>query len=267
MRKIKHKYLIGGFLLFFLSTMSCFIVDPDDSVNNNNYSAIEPFSFEIEVENQNRIELAVVNGSVNIVGIRNASSVIISGDKIVKSDSERDAQRHLNKLEVEVSESSSAVRVETVQPEKSEGRSYQVNYEISIPLEWDIEINSVNGSVTIDSSEGDIRISLVNGDILLNDIFSNVSVGITNGKIDSRLRLPEGGSCHLGAINGQIQLSVPSATSAELSAGVTNGTISTSNLHIKNMQSSTKSLKGILGSGNGNISLIAVNGNINLFGY
>lgn len=250
-----------------LSFSSCLIIDPSDQVNNTNYTAREAFDFDITVKYQKHIEIEGINGPITITGKTGISTVKIWGEKVVGSDSYEDAEAHLEYLKVQISDKTEKISIETNQPSLTHGRNYQVIYNVIIPDNWDIAIGNVNGRVEVDSLNGNIGIGLVNGDVVLTEISGNTAVGLTNGAVYSKMALPLNGFCKINTVNGQIQLSIPKTTSAELAAKVTNGTVSVSNLMLKNMVNSRNSISGVLGNGEGTITVESVNGTISVSGF
>ncbi len=258
-------YIIGIILIFSLS--SCLVVDPIDNVSNTDFSAKAPFTFDVPVSNQKSISVEGINGPIAISGKPGISSVKIWGERIVKSDRYNDAEKHLEHLEVLVSDGQDQISVKTDQPTLTYGRSYQVVYNIIIPHNWDVNVENVNGRVQIDSLNGNINIGLVNGDAVITESYGNISIGVTNGAVYGKVALPINGLCTINTVNGQVQLNIPQTTSAELAAKVTNGTVSVSNLALKNMVSSQNSVSGVLGIGQGEITVATVNGTININGF
>jgi len=266
MKNLKLRILLL-ILILVVAFMSCHITDFSDDVNSTNFSASDSFSYDIAVKKQSRVVINAINGQIEIVGRQNISTVKIWGERIVKSETEDDAAEHLKKLEVHVSDSNDGIFIQTEQPSNSNGRNYLVNYNLIIPVDWNVSIDHVNGTIKIDSLNGDISIDLVNGDIQLQEVNGNVDVQLTNGKIYSKQTLPEQGMCKMTAVNAQIQLYIPENTSANFAAGVTNGTVSVTNLNVQNLQSAHNFVNGVLGSGQGTIRLEAVNGTISASGY
>lgn len=258
-------YIIGIMLIFSLS--SCLVVDPIDNVSNTDFAAKAPFSFDVPINNQKTISVEGINGPIAIKGKPGISSVKIWGDRIVQSDSYNDAEKNLEHFEVVVSDGQDQISVKTDQPTLTYGRSYQVVYNIIIPDNWDVNVENVNGRVQIDSLNGNINVGLVNGDAVITEIYGNISIGVTNGAVYGKVTLPMNGLCTINTVNGQVQLNIPTTTSAELAAKVTNGTVSVSNLILKNMVSSQNSVSGALSKGQGKITVTAVNGTININGF
>jgi hypothetical protein len=235
---------------------------------NTDFEAKEPFSFEVEIENRSRVRLQGESGEISIIGISGANSVMITGMKRVRSDSAPDAEEHLQELEVNVQSPANEVFVETIQPQVTEGRRYIVDYTITLPKDWDIQLTNANGVVIVDSIDNDVTVNNVNGDVTLIDIVGSALVNLVNGIIDSEVTLPLNGTIDLKTVNGNINLAIPANTSAGFSATVTIGSISDSNLMFQNEVRTSTSLSGTLGIGQGTISLeVEGAGNITVTGF
>jgi len=88
-----------------------------------------------------------------------------------------------------------------------------------------------------------------------------------NGQITAKITLPLNGNIGMANVNGNIDLEIPTNTSAEFSAGLVNGNITITNLVLQNQVSSSTSLTGTLSNGEGTIALTTVNGNISATGF
>jgi DUF4097 and DUF4098 domain-containing protein YvlB len=262
--------------LIFLSVLLCLLAitacdirvnDTNDNVANTNFFAAEPFSFEIAVKNQTRLNLTAINGPIDVIGVAGATTAKIFGERRVESESEADAKAHLKELEVRVSDRQNEIAVNTIQPDNAHGRNYKVTYHIRIPSAWKFAVDHVNGIVLIDSLRNDVSLKVVNGSVQLREITGSVDAELVNGQLTGKLWLPVQGTCKMATVNGQILLTIPKTTTAEFSAAVTNGDISLSNLLLNNSVSTPKSLRGKLGDGQGTISLSTVNGNISVSGF
>lgn len=261
-------------LLVLLISSTCWIncgkdnpVDSSKNVGNTDYVAKESFSFKVEVKDHAILKLEAINGNVEITGISESDSVIITGEKRVGSESTEDAEEYLQYLKVSLEELVDEIFIKTTQPEKTYGRSYVVDYIITLPKNLEVLVGNVNGGVTIDSINNDVTVGNINGQITLNEIFGNAIVGLTNGEIDAEVTLPSNGTISMGLVNGNIDLNIPTNTSAQFTASLTNGNIIISNLVLQNQVSSPTSLRGTLGSGQGTISLSTINGNISVTGF
>lgn len=262
------------YLLSILILLSCEVVvedethhDDGDGAKNQNYSASEPFSYNIAIINQNYLRLNTINGNIEIIGIDNGTSVNISGDRIVKSDSRSDAEGHLEYLQVEIYENENDIVIKTDQPNESNGREYKIDYYIEIPSNWQVYIDHVNGSIDITNIKNDVDISLVNGTTNLDDITGNVDVSIVNGTFTGYITVPLNGYCRVNLVNGILNLNIPTTTSADFNASVVTGSIHLNGLVLKNLTTTPTHTSGILGEGSGDIHIEIVNGPITVNGF
>lgn len=268
-RHMKKKRPFAGiiFLTMLLLLLSgCHVLEIDDEVRNTNYSANQSFYFEVLVDQQKQVRLAGISGPVHIVGDPATPVVQIRGERRVESESFRDADAHLEDLEVHITDRDEEIFIETIQPRDANGRNYLVAYNVVMPMDWDAVIGLVNGEVHVDSLEGDLAIGLTNGDIFFNEIYGDVNIELINGQIDGSMALPLFGKCKISVVNGQIQLDVPASTSADFSASVTNGNVTLTGLTLSDATSTRNLIRGRLGQGEGEINLTVVNGRIDVRG-
>jgi len=160
-----------------------------------------------------------------------------------------------------------------------------VTYNISLPFDFIIQAENVNGLVVADSIQNDVAVVLVNGNIEVDDhhgaahlLLTNgniiltsqsddVDVGLINGNIDATVHLEDQGECRMQTVNGEIALNIPQNTSATFSANVANGQIWVSDLQLQNLNVTPNTTAGTMGDGGGSIVLGTVNGNISVDGY
>lgn len=175
----------------------------------------------------------------------------------VLSESVEDAQAHLQDLDINVQDLLNEIRVETIQPANTGGRSYIVNYTVTLPKFLKNNVNNLNGIVTLDSIDNDVTVLNMNGTATLTNITGSASANILNGQIQGTVTLPLNGVIDMTTLNGDIDLEIPVNTSAILSASVTVGTITTQNPVLQNVVSTPTFLRGTLGNGQGTIELEA----------
>ena len=255
MKRIFKLSLLLIFLVHSVFLTNCSKDDPtspikgNDIVSNTNFTAEDSFSYEIDAIGHSGLNLKGINGAIIITEVFGANSVKITGVKQVKSESTEDAEAHLKELVVDVRDLTNKVFVKTTQPSFLGGRSYIVNYTITLPYDMEIDVNSLNGRVT------------------LNEIHGNAYVGLTNGNIDGEITLPLDGTIDMQLANGILELDIPQNTSAEFEATTATGTINISNLVLQNQVQTPKSLTGTCGDGRGTISLRTTNGEIVVKGF
>ncbi|KPL01943.1 MAG: hypothetical protein AMJ90_07185 [candidate division Zixibacteria bacterium SM23_73_2] len=264
-----------GFILLVLFTICILLlscsdkkaVDSGDNVSNTDFVAKQTFSFGIQVKDHIRLSLEGVSGYVLITGLSDTDSVIITGERRVGSESTEDAEEHLQQLEVSVQDLGNEVKVKTIQPEKTYGRSYVVDYNITLPKNFEVSVSNVSGLIDLDSINNYVSVAHVSGQIALNNISGSVFASLISGQIEGDVTLPLDGTISMSMISGSIELDIPQSTSASFSASVVMGSISLSDLVLKNQVSTPDSLSGTLGDGEGTISLSVVSGNISVSGF
>jgi hypothetical protein len=265
--KFKNKILImfGITVQFALLLMSCSISDPVDS-HHQNAEAGEAFQYKLATAGAERFVIQGINGDMEITGVAGIDSVDVQGERVVRSDDFEDAEAHLALLTVKARRNGAEIDVSSEQPNRSEGRSYEVHYRVRLPSWMKIDAQLVNGEVTVEGASGGLSVALTNGSARCMGIYGNCVVALVNGPVRCDLSLPAQGACSLSTVNGNVSLTVPDTTSAQLEAKVTNGTISVSSLEVKSLKSSKTAVTGVLGTGKGTIQLSAVNGNVGIEG-
>ena len=239
----------------------------DDFLSPDQEVAREDFSFDVEVTTQTRLQLNAINGTITITGASNSDSIFITGVREVRSETREDAEANLENLQVDVDVQETVIRVTTIQPEDPDGRTYVVDYEITVPADLLEVIRNANGNVTLQSIDADVDVTNANGNIILSNIAGSAMVDLGNGQVDGRVTLPANGTIDIAVGNGGIELSIPQSTSAQFAASVGNGAVTVSNLTLEDMVASTQSVVGRLGSGDGEIVLTVGNGAITVVGF
>jgi len=232
------------------------------SAGNMNFEATADFSESIPVDNRTRLDVTGINGAVSVTGDALTGTIVVSGTRKVRSESVSDAEARLEDIEVVITEQASRLVVETRHLREPNGRSYEVEYEISVPPGFALNIVNVNGAIVVSGIDGDVDLLNTNGAIVLEAVTGNLDVDVTNGAIVAEATMSSGGSIDLRTTNGEVQLSVPAATSATFEAALVNGTITITNLTLSNQSVTGQRVTGTLGSGNGTIQLHTTNGGI-----
>jgi len=250
-------------LCLILGLMSCSISDPFN--RDQDAIAVESFDYRFELDSVAALEIDGINGNMEIIGT-DGDSIHIWGDRLVRSDTQADADAHLDQLQVNVRKGDSALLVETEQPEESQGRSYEVDYHVRLPRSLAVAAHLVNGDIGVDEIINEVEMKLVNGDIDCQNIEGSCSGSVVNGEINCEMIVSDQEQCSLSTVNGDVTLEIYKTSSAELRAQVTNGSISVEGLQVTNQQISKTTFYGVIGDGLGMIQLQTVNGDIEVKG-
>jgi hypothetical protein len=227
-------------------------------------SAEAPFDFQQPAGGV--LSLRAIAGAVEIVGATDAHEIHIRGTRRVRSGSHADALQRLEDLQVQVSRSGETVLVETRQPKRSDGRSYEVDYRITVPATSDLVLDYVAGALTVRSVEGNVHAAGVSGGATLTDVEGNVGVALASGDITARLTVPLDGSVDLANAAGNISLEIPRTTSAALSAESLTGAVQILNLDLHDLDPRARVVRGTLADGRGRIDLRSTAGSITVRG-
>jgi DUF4097 and DUF4098 domain-containing protein YvlB len=253
-------------LLFGCDDEETIIGSGDGNVDNTNFEATAAFSFDIDVASHTQVRVEGINGNVSFDGQPGRTVVTIAGERTVGSESLADAEAHLDELQVSVSDLGDEIFAQTTQPDDTQGRSYIVDYNITLPQNLAAFVTNLNGSVTVRTLENRVTAFVANGQVILDAITGDTFADLTNGQITAYIIVPLDGTADLSIVNGNIDLEIPTNTSADLTATVVNGIITTSNLDFQNLTQTSTSLSGTLGDGRGTITLSTANGNIEITG-
>ena len=271
--------LFGGVILILMFLTACggggietnFSTNTDGIINIQNdeleFFADATFTRELQLTNHLRIRLEAFRGDIDIEGRDDVGSIIVTAQKWVWSDSLKDAKLHLNDLEILVTDQIDEVLIQTVQPKDRQGRKYIVDYHIILPSNLETEVTLTNGDISILNIQNSLLVDDVNGNVSLSNIVGNAVVDLVNGSINGTVVLPLNGEIRLSTDNGNIDLSIPTSTSAKFAASVTVGSIKSSNLEFDAAVKTAQSLTGTLDIGEGVIDLYSNNGSIRVVGF
>ena len=254
-----------------LSTTGCSVdvvgVDLDgDGHHSGNVEVSAAFSYHLDFEDQVGIRITGANGSIRVFGVPGAQEVLVTGVRRVRSDSRGDAQAHLAELQVSAQAGPVDFEIKTRQPSQTNGRTYIVDYEISVPAKLNATVTNGNGVIRLEGIHADLKVANGNGDVDLIDVSGSSWVSLGNGEIAAWTHLPLGGQVVHSVGNGSMFLSVQPQVSAAFGAKVGNGTINVTGLDMHQLVSTPRQMKGLLGSGQGLIELSAGNGVIKVQG-
>lgn len=203
------------------------------------------------------------NGGVSVVA-SDRSDIQVVARVQASGSTDEDAAALLSQVRVEAANGV----VRAVGPDNNGNnnrRWWSVSYEISVPRATGLDLESVNGGVSVVGTEGAIEARTVNGGINLRDVRGSVVGRTTNGGIEVRFAGERwtGGPLELATTNGGITLAVPSAFDAHLVASTVHGGIN-SDFPITVQGRIGRRVEADLGTGGPDVRLSTTNGGIRL---
>jgi len=266
---MRSKYNLPALVTCTLFTMTLFLACADENPNEpeGEIAAEETSTFDVTVVNHTRIVLEAVSGTTEISGTPGATAIHIEAERRVTADNMDDAESYLDSVQVQVSDMTDSVFVKTIQPDDTGDKGCSVNYQITLPANFEVSIMNVNGIVEVESIENLVKVGNVNGNVVLGDISGNTFITNVSGTITSEVTLQQDGTIDQSTVSGNIHLDIPQNTSAEILATATSGTVSIVNLDFEDEDTSPGYARGTLGGGQGTVTLQTTSGNIIITGF
>ncbi|MEJ2204379.1 MAG: hypothetical protein P8170_09730 [Gemmatimonadota bacterium] len=256
---------ITGFLVPSLLAASACVVEITGIGDHEwDHEATELVTRTEQVQGQTTLRVSGINGTIRVTEWGDAPWVSVRATKQVRSNSDEDAEAHLDDLEIRVWSTSAEIRVETVQPLHTHGREYTVDYEILVPEGLSLVGTNGNGDITVEDLQSNVDLKVGNGNVRAIGFVGTGRVESGNGNVDVAMDLPEGGEIVLVVGNGTAFLTVQPDVSAELNAQVGNGSIAVTGLDMVTHVSEPHLLRSTLGSGDGMIDVLVGNGVIQI---
>lgn len=216
-----------------------------------------------------RISLENINGSVKVTAWDRSE---------VKVDAVKKAYRRerLDEAKIEVRSDAEGIHIETIYPNRTqtftdgEGRYENpatVEYTLTVPRAARIDsIELINGGLDLDGLAGDVKASSINGRVVARSLTGVVRLSTINGKLEAAFnQLDATKPISLSSINGQVLLTIPSDSNAELKASTVHGQITNDfGFPVRRGRHVGRDLAGQLGQGGARIKLGNVNGQVTI---
>ncbi|MFC1841060.1 DUF4097 domain-containing protein [Thermodesulfobacteriota bacterium] len=201
------------------------------------------------------------NGGISVEGWEN-KSIRLTARVQAKAASREEAREILSDIDIKTEHQTIKARGPKFFNSK---KSWTVSYRLMVPQNIDLELNALNGGISIDNVHGQIDAKTLNGGIKLEGISGDVDAHTTNGGITARLNGDrwKGKGLDLHTTNGGIKLSIPENYSAQLEAGTVNGGMKI-DFPIKVQGWIKKNIKTTLGEGGAAIKARTINGGVNI---
>ncbi len=163
------------------------------------------------------------NGGIRVRGA-NRTDVRVRAKIAAWARDQRDADDLVN--DAQLTTRDGRIRVDTA-ARRGDDEGVTVSFEIEVPRNMEMNLDTRNGGISIQSYGGRADARTVNGGISLDDVGGDIRATTVNGGISIALdgRRWEGAGLDAETRNGGVSMSLPSDFSAELDAATTNGGI------------------------------------------
>lgn len=150
-------------------------------------------------------------------------------------------------------------------PAENDG-TFKSNLSLVVPYRKPIVVKNTNGGVIFSHLYSDIYVETDRYNCEVNYHSGSLEAHSSTGQISGSISLPKDGYCNCYSENGNIHLQIPTNSSLSIHLKTVSGTITYNNLNIIIISSSKSELKGSMNSGEGNIYIESLTGNIILEG-
>ncbi len=199
------------------------------------------------------------NGGISVEAwARN--EVLVRARVIGNAEGEERAREIANQVDVQTG---GTVRAEGPDTERREW--WSVSYRIFVPANYNLQLSSMNGGISVDGISGDMELETMNGGLHLENVGGDVHGRTTNGGLHVQLSGAswQGEGLDARTTNGGVTLEIPEGYSANLEAGTTNGGFSV-DFPVTVSGEIRRRLSTALGSGGAPIRVITTNGGVRL---
>jgi DUF4097 and DUF4098 domain-containing protein YvlB len=236
-----------------------------DTIISAKFDESEKFEQSYPLNANGRVSVSNINGSI-IIEAWDKNEVRLEATKFA------DTKEALAEMELDITSTSDRFSVEVDYLKKNYGdhkqwgrKRMEVQFRLSVPRTAVLdEIEAVNGSVTVSNFTNITKISAVNGEVTATNLRGTANLSTVNGTVQCDFdRLDGSSKVNLSTVNGQVNLSLPSDINATVKADTLNGNITNGfGLRVKKGEYVGRDLYGRIGSGEAQIKLDSVNGQL-----
>lgn len=179
------------------------------------------FALEGEIDDPGRVAVdGGMNGSVSVVGW-SRDVVLVQASVWANAGSVERARELAEGVRV----SADGGRLRASGPETGRRESWGVSWEVTVPRETDVEVETDNGAIDVAEVRGRIRLEARNGGVDLRGVGGEVVARTRNGGVSIELDGSrwDGEGLDAETRNGGVELTVPDGYSARLETGTLNG--------------------------------------------
>lgn len=217
------------------------------------------------------------SGRVNVSNVNGPVTVEAWDKKEIKLEAVKigDSRESLAEVEIKIDAQPDSFSVEADYGDWKRGgnqewknhRKLEVQFRLSVPRTAVLdEIETVNGSVTVSNFVNYTKVSAVNGQVKATNLRGTASLSTVNGEVAADFdRLEAGSKISLEAVNGRVNLLIPSDSNATIKADTLNGNINNDfGLPVRKGEYVGKDLYGRIGKGDVQIKMNSVNGGLSI---
>ncbi|HEX8633082.1 MAG TPA: hypothetical protein VF703_02910 [Pyrinomonadaceae bacterium] len=209
-------------------------------------------------------------GTLNVDGMKNGGIAVKGWERneiLVRYRLQTHAptQSEADALAAQIRVTTTGGQIRAAAPEQGAEARWDVSYELFVPRESSLSLQTHNGGISLSNVRGRINFAARNGGVALKSLGGNVTGETVNGGLHVELTGSnwEGEGLNVRTTNGGLSITVPDNYSAHLETGTVNGGLVV-NPSIAEVTRKTKQLSLDLGSGGTNLRIHTTNGGVSI---
>lgn len=238
---------------------------PGCSLLKKRVSKTEKVEYKVDGTGKTSISVDNTNGRINVSRSKDTLGIItIKAEKTAEVKYDRQNEP-ISSVSINIDSSGNDLKVET--EITSEGglfrshRGAKVNYDIEIPANLNVKVETVNGTITLSRIDNEIIAHTVNGSINVYSCPGELNLESVNGKVTCNVDSLTNG-INVNVVNGTVKIGGLKNVNADVEASTVNGRVKFNNLNFTDLVSEKKNLRGKLGTGGSKINISAINGSV-----
>jgi DUF4097 and DUF4098 domain-containing protein YvlB len=271
---MNRNYFYTALLMVFLVGLNVFA--QDDSEKEYRFCSSDNWSNGDRVSANDLRELNLPAGGVVKVDSENGR-ITVTGEN--RSDVlVRACVRTWGETEAEAKTLAGGIRIDTsngIRAVNTPSDNWSVSYELRVPRTSNLDLNTNNGRITIESVQGQMNFRTNNGRITLENVAGDIRGRTNNGRVTVSLAGPtfQGNGLDVETGNGRITLNMPRTFAANVEVGTTNGRFSSDFEELQlaaeldskeKRRSGPKRVTASVNGGGAPIRLITTNGRVSI---
>jgi len=226
------------------------------------FSATRDFEKVIPINSQVDVIVKTSNGSITVTPTDKLEIEMVAHAKAYGMTQE-EAEAALETLMPEIDTTTTSITLECTRRAQKINYSDSVSLELKVPARWPLKLETSNGSVSTNQSQGPVTISTSNGRIEVKGATGSLHLSTSNGRItieNSTGNIQAGssngsiqligcaleGKCKLDTSNGAIGVNLSVQAPIQLEASTSNGSIRFDKSDLDVTKKSKRHVSGVL---------------------
>jgi len=223
-------------------------------------------------------------GSIKVGGADTTDCNVVATIR-VQAPTEEEAAEIAEKVNVHLEPAGKTLTVRADKPHVKNNRSISISYQITVPMQTDIECASSYGSIELADTSGYVKAHTSYGSIDCDSINGQIQVDTSYGRVDCReiisdeltagsnygnidIEYSDSGPAEIQAYvstsYGSIDFTAPPGFTGQVELATNYGSVKTDLPILVKGKISSKRIEGTIGEGNGNLSLKTSYGSISI---